>query len=200
MDWYTEVKKIMDDYGVPEPVWVGAARAESGLNPHPNIGDSGSSFGLFQINVPGNKDIPGITTMSREQLEDIHFQAQTMAPRFASGWREAQNKGLTGPAAYNYAAWTAEKPYGFPYDWGLTDYSKRTGIITTNAPGMGDVKISESKTGTTTIPSGATSQKSWLEEKAGLSANWKTNAVLGLVGGVALIFGIWGLMKQEGVQ
>ena len=196
MSWLDDVKAIMDSYGVPEQVWKGAGTAESGLSLHPNPGDEGQSYGLFQIYVLGNQGIPGINQMSREQLEDPIFQAQTMAPRFSKSWQDAQARGLTGPAAFNYAAWAGERPA-----LTLEKYSERTGIGQDAPSGQGTspgfaTPSSNAPSGSTGQDTSSSKKQSWLEEKAGLSSNWTTNLTIGVIGLVALMIGIYFFTKE----
>jgi hypothetical protein len=55
--------------GVDPQIALGIAKEESGFNPD-NIGDHGTSHGLWQIHLPDHKDI------SKEQAHDIVFSTE----------------------------------------------------------------------------------------------------------------------------
>jgi len=51
MSVYSDIKTVMDKYGIPEYIWFPIAQTESGLNPNAaNITAREQSYGIFQIN------------------------------------------------------------------------------------------------------------------------------------------------------
>jgi hypothetical protein len=112
-DQYNQVKKIMNDKGIPDWVWVPIMMSESGGNINSQaLTSKEDSRGLFQINLKAHPQWKG------QNLYDPVVNATLAADNFLSpALYQAGNQGLTNPqdiTAYVWKngirpAWTADK-------------------------------------------------------------------------------------------
>ena len=78
---YKDVEPIAHAQSVPDSIWETVASVESGFNPT-NIGDNGTSFGLFQLHQGGQ-----LGNLTESQAMDPTTNAKTAMPSIASAWK-----------------------------------------------------------------------------------------------------------------
>ena len=99
---YAKVAPVARTEGVPDYVWESIAHMESGFNPKA-LGDSGKSFGLFQLYTAGGQGDPYKNNPT--VLFDPAMNAQVAMPSIAQAYRTAKAQGMEdGP---ELAAWVA---------------------------------------------------------------------------------------------
>lgn len=91
-------------YGVPAWVSLCIAYAETSINPG-EIGDNGTSYGLFQLHTPGGQgDVWPQYGSSPQVLLNPTTNAMIAIKPIAAGYKEALAQGLSGFAALQYTA------------------------------------------------------------------------------------------------
>lgn len=126
-----EAKKV----NLPEWIPLTIAEHESRLNPR-NVGDNGTSFGLFQLHRGGGLAPDHLTD---EELKDPRTNAQIAMPHLMKGYKRGVQKGLTDFALLKYVANTSGWPGNLGPEWtdnnmkyniGLEDvYYRNKGVI-----------------------------------------------------------------------
>jgi hypothetical protein len=103
------ISQTADKYHVPRVAALAIAYEESGFDPR-NVGDNGTSFGLFQLHYGGQAD--GYTP---DQLFDPQTNADIGIRNMQQAAQEAQRLGLTGWDMVDYIATHSGHPgYGGP--------------------------------------------------------------------------------------
>lgn len=65
---YYKIKKVMDQYNIPDWIWLPIAQLESGLNSlATNITDKEYSMGIFQINVKAHPEYSSLNLFDPEE-------------------------------------------------------------------------------------------------------------------------------------
>lgn len=117
--------------GIPAWIPLTIALKESSMDPK-NVGDKGTSFGLFQLHQGGLAP----AGMSSDQLFDPATNARIAIPHMLDAYKAGVQQGLSG---YDLVAYTANNsawpgnigvnsPQAIEYDAGLKEaYSKITG-------------------------------------------------------------------------
>jgi hypothetical protein len=137
----TAIWSVTSDNQVRQAMLMGA-QLESGMNPNA-VGDSGHSFGVFQIYLPAHPD------MTEGKAKSISDATRFMLPSYASAVRRVpdglwnSDPGLASATAAFYAERpkvmypTARIRSGWPIVLGLMQGAAQPGVVT---PGPGDVK------------------------------------------------------------
>jgi murein DD-endopeptidase MepM/ murein hydrolase activator NlpD len=98
------LKKKGDKYGIPVSIWYPIVMTESGGNPLA-IGDSGKSYGLFQVYTTVHPDYN-----IEKGKTSISYQADYWMPNLAKAYQQGLQKGLTGLDLTLYTERYGEKP------------------------------------------------------------------------------------------
>jgi hypothetical protein len=101
---YDILKNKSEQYGIPFNVIYSVVMTESGGNPLA-VGDSGKSFGLFQVNTAVHK-----TYNIEKGKSDISYQADYWMPNLARTYQNAVAKGLQGVDVALYVEKYGERP------------------------------------------------------------------------------------------
>jgi len=105
-----DVKKIMNDSGVPDWIWQAIMTLES--NGNPNAADGTGAYGLFQLQQ--GKGLGG--SHSAAWLKDPINNASVAAPVMGKSYAAGTAKGLTGFPLLEYTAFNG----GWPTTMGLS--------------------------------------------------------------------------------
>jgi hypothetical protein len=130
-------------YGLPVDIWYPIAMHESGGNTAA-IGDSGSSFGLFQIHAPAHP------LFDVTRYKDPSYQADTIFPDLKAHYDEGLSKGLTGSDLAVYVERYGERP-----KWNDSIGSSITGYYNQFMREIGDTIITDDRVilGDDSVPS-----------------------------------------------
>ena len=96
---YNTVNPTANSYGIPPIIWEDIAYVESGFNPNA-VGDSGSSFGLFQLHIGGQADSAINQGYTTQQLLDPAINAKFALPSIASAWNNLKASFNPGSASW----------------------------------------------------------------------------------------------------
>lgn len=97
MSIYDVVHNIAQGMGVPDRLWQSVVQIESGGDPN-QVGDAGTSFGLFQLHVGGQAPA-GVPT---SQLLDPATNARYGLPAIRNAWQSL------GPSFNDSVAWWSQ--------------------------------------------------------------------------------------------
>lgn len=110
-DVYSEIKSVMDKYGIPEHVWVPIAKLESGLDPYArNVTPYEDSRGIFQINVKSNPQFAGLDLYN--PLVNAEIAAKYFLLPAYEKVKDIPNPGFQAQYVWQYGIrpeWNAEK-------------------------------------------------------------------------------------------
>lgn len=149
------LKQKAVDYGIPYPIIYAIVGLETGGTFDVNtIGDSGDSFGLFQINKPSHRDFD-IT-----KYTDVKYQADFQLPELKKYYDQGLQQGLSGSELAHYVEVYGQRP-----DYKNADVKAYVDSAIPKYYNEAVGNFTDSRTGVPAMATSTENKNSWLEQK-----------------------------------